>query len=132
MSEQLTFITEAGQIVVYRPEEHSLEDNFKRFHAENPHVYEMLVKLARRWKRRNPNRCGIGMLFETARWYLHLQGEGEPMHLNNNYRAFYARLIMDQELDLDGIFEIRRQRTDARPEADEAHEGRGAYGSASP
>jgi hypothetical protein len=107
------FTTEADQIVVVYPGEHTLEDNFRRFHSMNPHVYEMLVKLARRWKRRSPGgRCGIGMLFETARWYLNVVGVGEPMHLNNNYRAFYARLIMDQEPDLAGLFETRRQRFD--------------------
>lgn len=109
----LTFLTENDQIVVYRSGEHTLRDNFNRFNAENPHVYEMLVKLARRWVRNRPGRrCSIKMLFETARWYLDLRGEGEPIALNNNYHAFYARLIMEREADLEGIFHLRRQRTD--------------------
>ena len=103
-------VTDQDQIVVIGPGELSLEDNFRRFHAANPRVYETLVKLARRWKRRGAGKCGIGMLYETARWYLNLSGDGEPMHLNNNYRAFYARLMMEREPDLRGLFEIRRQR----------------------
>lgn len=103
-------VTDQDQLVVIGPGELSLEDNFRRFHAANPHVYEMLVKLARRWRRRGTGKCGIGMLYETARWYLNLAGEGEPMHLNNNYRAFYARLMMEREPDLRGLFETRRQR----------------------
>lgn len=105
-------VTEQDQLVVIDAGEETLEDNFKRFHAANPHVYATLVKLARRWKRQRPGRqCGIGMLFETARWYLDLRGEGEPIALNNNYRAFYARLIMEQEPDLALMFHIRRQRS---------------------
>jgi hypothetical protein len=38
--------------------------------------------------------------------------------LNNNYRAHYARLIMHQEPDLDGIFELRRSKADILPPED--------------
>lgn len=108
----ISFLTEDDQIVSFRPPEQTLRENFERFHRENPHVYEMLVKLARRWRRNQPDRrCGIAMLFEAARWYMGVRGEGEPIALNNNYRAFYARLMMEQEPDLDGIFETRRQRS---------------------
>ena len=115
------FVTERDQIVAYQGDEETLADNFRRFHADNPHVYATLVKLARRWRRSRPRRkCSTKMLFETARWYLDLRGAGEPIALNNNYTAFYARLIMDQEPDLQGIFETRRQRAslDAAPDTD--------------
>lgn len=121
------FVTEHDQLVVYRPpDEETLEDNFLRFHAENPHVYALLAKLARRWRTRRPGRgCGIKMLFETARWYLDLRGEGEPIALNNNYTAFYARLLMEREPDLAGLFETRRQRFDDDDAAIERQEGDG-------
>ena len=105
------FITDQDQLVVWEPGEHHLEDNFKRFHADNPHVYDELIKLARRWRRNRPgDECGIGMLFEVARWNLLLSTVGEPVKLNNNYRAFYARMIMEREPELDGLFRLRRQR----------------------
>lgn len=103
--------TEAGQLLFHHHDEHRLAQSFERFHRDNPHVYETLVRLARRWRSRNPGRrCGIGMLYEVARWTLELRTEGEPVALNNNYRAFYARLLMDTEPDLEGVFETRRQR----------------------
>jgi hypothetical protein len=105
-------VTDADQLVVIGPGEQTLEDNFNRFHAANPHVYAILVKLARRWRRRNPSgSCGMKMLYETARWYLDVAGDGEPIALNNNYTAFYARLIMEREAGLAGIFATRRQRS---------------------
>lgn len=109
------YVTEGGQMVVFREGEHRLRDNFERFHMENPKVYDTLVMLARRWRgRKGPlATCGIGMLFEVARWYLDLETVGEPLKLNNNYRAFYARLIMGREPGLAGIFSTRRQRDDA-------------------
>jgi hypothetical protein len=118
------FVTERDQIVAIGDGEETLEDNFNRFHADNPQVYETLVKLARRWKRSRPRRrCSTKMLFETARWYLDLRGDGEPVALNNNYTAFYARLLMEQEPELAGLFETRRQRSslDAASVPNEAH-----------
>lgn len=106
-----THVTDDDQLVIYENGEHALRDNFNRFHERNPHVYEHIVKLARRWRRNRPeSKCSIGMLYETARWYLGVRTEGEPLALNNNYRAFYARLIMEREPDLAGIFSTRRQR----------------------
>jgi hypothetical protein len=105
--------TPAGQLLVWLPEETELRDSYRRFHRENPAVYSTLVALARRWQRRHPGRkCGIGMLYEVARWTIEMQTKGEPLKLNNNYRAFYAREIMDREPDLEGIFDIRRQRSE--------------------
>lgn len=91
-------------------DEHSLRDSFERFDRDNPAVYRELVELCRKWQERRPGRrCGIGMLFEVARWTLTLHTRGEPLKLNNNYRAFYARKLMDEHPEFEGLFELRRQ-----------------------
>lgn len=106
----MSHVTEHGQLVIYREGEYRIAQSFERFHRENPHVYESLLRLARKWRERRPNsRCGIGMLYEVARWDLALSTEGEPLRLNNNYRAYYARLLME-EPGLAGLFETRVQR----------------------
>lgn len=107
--------TDADQLVVFRDGEHRLKESFTRFDRENPHVYASLVRLARRWRtRKGPDAtCGIGMLYEVLRWELGLQTIGEPIRLNNNYRAFYARKIMRSEPGLQGVFDIRRQRDES-------------------
>lgn len=90
------------------PQGESIYDAFVRFHAENPHVYVDLVRLARQAKRRDVSKIGIGMLFEVLRWGRLLQTRGDDFKLNNNFRAYYARMIMLREPDLDGIFELRQ------------------------
>ena len=85
--------------------------NFWRFHLENPHVYDTLVSLARSWAKTGREKCGIGMLYEVARWQIAMRTVGEPLKLNNNYRSRYARLIMQREPDLADIFEIRQLTT---------------------
>jgi len=86
----------------------TIEEAFRTFHAANPHVYQELVKLARRARRRGVARIGIGMLFEVLRWNVALRTGGDEFKLNNNYRSYYARLIMLTEPDLVGVFETRQ------------------------
>jgi len=89
----------------------SIEQAFWQFHNANPHVYDELVRLARAWRKRRPNtRLGVGMLFEVLRWNvaMAMETEGDDFKLNNNYRSYYARLLMHRNPDLDGVFEIRK------------------------
>lgn len=87
----------------------SVTERFEAFHARNPAFYTELVKLARRFRDRTGRTCGIQRLVEIARWdiELTLQGDDE-FKVNNNYAAYYARLIMLREPDLRGFFAIRR------------------------
>lgn len=89
-----------------------LHIRFALFHAANPHVYDHLVRLARQGKRSGAARLGIGQLFEVLRWRYMLATRGDEFKLNNDYRAPYARLIMEREPDLDGVFELRRSIVD--------------------
>lgn len=87
-----------------------IELDFKEFHANHPEVYEQLIKLARTWKANGTAKLGIATLFEVLRWNSHLNANKDGGYkLNNNYRALYARLIMEQEPDLANLFEIRER-----------------------
>lgn len=89
-------------------EEDSIQTRFETFHRRNPAVYDGLVRLARKAGR---SRLGMKQLFEVLRWEWMLDGlpdEHEHFKLNNNYTSRYARLIMENELDLAGVFETRK------------------------
>jgi hypothetical protein len=86
----------------------TMADKFRLFHESNPHVYCTLRRLAREWiNRTGKQKLGIGALYERARWDIAIQTNDPEFKLNNNYRAFYARLLMARERDLDGIFQLR-------------------------
>jgi hypothetical protein len=90
-----------------------LETAFWKFHGEHPDIYGYLVRFARQWRQRRGENAHLGIkaLFERVRWEMGLTSEiKESPKLNNNHTAFYARLIMDKNLDLVGIFCLRRQR----------------------
>ncbi len=95
----------------------SLQDRFNTFHAENPHVLDTLLSLAQEAHTHGFKRIGIGMLYERARWELSLQTQGDVYRLNNDYRAFYARLIVDADPSLAGLFAMRRSAADRQPSA---------------
>jgi hypothetical protein len=85
----------------------TIRESFEKFHQENPHVYQELVSLARLAKSKGRTRFSINMLFEVIRWNRFIQTNDPSYKLNNSLRSHYARLIMMQEKDLDGLFEIR-------------------------
>lgn len=89
------------------------ENAFERFHAANPRVYEVLVRLAREWVgRTGRHKLGIATLYERTRWEIALATSDPDFKLNNNFRAYYARLIMLREPDLDGLFDLRASEAD--------------------
>ena len=80
---------------------------FMAFHAKNPQVYRELVALARRLRKRGVTVMGISMLYEVLRYRRAVRSAGDAFKLNNNYRSYYARLLMLDEPDLAGAFELR-------------------------
>lgn len=90
-----------------------IDARFQEFHKNNPVVYGTLVGLVRKAVDSGKNRIGIKMLWEVLRWELWIKTNGTELDfkLNNNYTSRYARLIMKNEPELKGIFELRGLRT---------------------
>lgn len=89
-----------------------IERAFLAFHEANPEVYATLARLAREAVAAGRTRIGMKMLWEVLRWEMFIKttdGDSE-FKLCNNYHALYARVLMDQEPDLVGLFEIRGDR----------------------
>ena len=85
-----------------------IQERFEQFDRLNPHVYKILISLARQMRQSHPSRrIGIGMLFEVLRWNYLINTTGDDFKLNNNYRSRYARMIEAREPDLRGAFEMR-------------------------
>lgn len=89
----------------------ALSARWWQFHLDNPDVYRELVDLARQWRARGWARIGIAALFEVLRWQRAMRTDGDQFKLNNSYRSRYARLIMVEHPDLDGMFSTRELRT---------------------
>ena len=79
------------------------------FHRDHPEVLAELAALCDDALCRGVTRLGIGMLWEVLRWQRMIAGlpaAGETHRLNNNYRAWYARKLM-QDPRFGALFETR-------------------------
>ena len=67
--------------------------------------------MALRLRERGRKRYGIATLFEVLRYRSDLTTTGSGgFKLNNDFRALYARRLMDNEPELVGFFSTRKRR----------------------
>jgi hypothetical protein len=83
----------------------SKEERFWKFHRANPHVYDAIVRMAQRQRQQGATRLSMKAIFEHLR--TRLETRQEVYRLNNSMTAPFARLVMDQNPDLGGLFETR-------------------------
>jgi len=89
----------------------TINENFVEFHTANLSVYQELRALALKMKRSGREHYGIKSLFEVLRWHraLKTSDTSSDFKLNNNYTALYARVLMQNEPELEGFFRTRKR-----------------------
>ena len=100
-------------VPVVTPQHDTIGESFEAFHQANPWVMDALVRLARDMRAGGRDVIGIKMLFEVLRWQ-HARNTIDAhsgFKLDNNYAPHYARRIMADHPDLDGMFHLRKQTT---------------------
>lgn len=85
---------------------------FEAFHARNPHVYQALADEALDLRQKRPGaRTGITLLTNAVRWSW-LKTTGDQFRINNDFAPFYARKLMAEYPQLEGVFETRASLAD--------------------
>jgi hypothetical protein len=98
----------AGSPPARKKPERSSPEAFLRFHRAHPEIYRLLVEKARLIRNRGIRHYSMRTIWEVLRWHADLgRAEHEDYKLNDHYPPYYARLIMHQEPDLQGFFELR-------------------------
>jgi hypothetical protein len=90
----------------------SLFDQFLLFHEVNPEILIILERISLDLVQQGWNKGSINLIFERVRWIYAIQTQGDKYKLNNNHRAFYARLLMMLNSKLEGFFSIRHQNSE--------------------
>ena len=98
----------------------SLEQDFYQFHREHPQVYKTLVFLATDWQNKKgiEAKCSIAMLYEVARWTMDMGVRGSTpiaglkIQLNNNHKAFYVRMMIQEYPQFEHMFSTRKQKVE--------------------
>ena len=88
-----------------------LEKAFNKFHKENPHVYRMFDEYAREAFATGRKLFAVATVWEVMRWYTTVKTNDPTYKLNNNHKAYYARLWMSRMEKREGFFRTRKLRS---------------------
>ena len=92
----------------------TLEEQFNRYHADNPHVYDELLRMAYRAKAAGYQRWSVKAMVEILRWERAiLTGNPDGFKCNDHHSSFYARLL-SREPGIEGMFQTRKLRSAAK------------------
>ncbi|MEI6716081.1 MAG: hypothetical protein WCO60_20210 [Verrucomicrobiota bacterium] len=90
-----------------------LEENFWRFHERQPQVFSLLVDKANEMLNSGEKTLSISRLFEQIRHDPSIPTPAGQIKLNNNQRAYYARLLVTLYPHFKDRFRLRTQRVQA-------------------
>lgn len=82
-----------------------------KYHEENPHVYEAFKKIVFKAMLKGYKRWSANGVFEVLRYRSAIRGNDE-YKINNNYRAFYARLFIKDFPQHKDFFQTRGSQFD--------------------
>lgn len=84
---------------------------FPQYHFDNPHIYEAFKKYTFLSIGKGFKNFSAQFIFEVIRWETSVNGN-DMYKINNNFRAFYSRLFMNQHPEYEGYFRTRKSKWD--------------------
>lgn len=85
-----------------------ITERFQKFHHENPQVYELFKKISYQAKSKGFQNIGAQFIGEVMRWETGVKTTGDIFKINNDYLAYYARMLMEQEMGFKNFFRTRK------------------------
>lgn len=89
-----------------------LIERFRAYDAENPRVYELFRRFATEALLAGHEHFSADAICHRIRWETAVVTRGELFKLNNNYVAFYARKLMEEDSRFAGFFRLRESIAD--------------------
>jgi hypothetical protein len=88
---------------------------FSKFHQGNPEIWTLFRRFSVEMISRGREHYSSNAVFERIRWHIDLQKSDSELKLNNNFRAYYARLFHVAYPQYDGFFRNRKRTTLEEP-----------------
>jgi len=85
---------------------------FEKYCEDNPQVLVVLERFTWEAFAHGHTHIGIDFVHARARWYTSIETTGDDFKLSNNFRPYYARLIMQRHPELRGVFRLRKAAAD--------------------
>jgi len=83
------------------------EEKFLEFHRRNPHIYDAILEKTLQLFKAGRKHYSIKAVYEFVRLEEIIKINGGKSNMNNNYTAYYARMVMDNVPQLEGFFQTR-------------------------
>ena len=111
-SRGLALTSRAEQLDLIRrpPESPSHEQRrqaWERFHAANPHVFDLFERFALEAAAKGAGRIGGRLIWERLRWELQVETQGEDWRLNDHHVPFCCRLFISRHPEHRRLFQLR-------------------------
>ena len=90
-------------------------EKFKKFHTENPTVYEEFSRLAHGMLYSGRKKYSVDALIHVIRWNIDIKTNGETFKIDNNIRSIYGRLLAFYEPEFVKFFNFHVKRTKIKP-----------------
>lgn len=88
-----------------------MEKKFWEYHRKNPHIYWAFDRFSHEAVRSRRDSFGASMVIERVRWYLNVETDSDDgFKVNNNFKAYYARLWTRNNPQHKGLYYKRRLR----------------------
>lgn len=85
----------------------SIQEQFDRFHGENPRVYLEIVEFIKKLHSNGHRHYSMDAILHVVRYHRHIRTTDKDFKINNNYSSRYARLVMDRNPNLIDFFHTR-------------------------
>jgi len=85
---------------------------FAVFHGNNPMVWELFEFFALEAIRTGKTHYSSNAIFERIRWHIDIETSGDEVKLNNNFRAYYARMFHVAHPTNGKFFRNRKRKSD--------------------
>lgn len=87
-------------------------ESFPEYHRQNPQLYATFKKVTFQAIRKGHKNLSAEFIFNVIRWKTGVGAIADKFKVNNNYKAFYSRLFMNENPEYDGFFRIRKSKYD--------------------
>jgi hypothetical protein len=89
----------------------SNRDDFNKFNADNPQVFEQLASFGQELVRAGRTHLSISLLVERVRWETAIKTTGDVFKIRNAFSALYAREL-DRLPEFKGKFRLAKLRSE--------------------
>lgn len=95
---------------------------FKKYHLENPKVYEEFKSNAFEMRKTGKSKYSAWTIINKIRWDHDIKTTGDVFAINNDFIALYARLLIHHHPEFNVFFELRTMKeSDRRDSAEEKY-----------